>query len=184
MHIYLHRCQPSRNRAGNPAIVREIPHFYLFPAFPHFSEDVPHFLLYFERKIPENRDNSLHRKDFVCVNIPLFTIFWEPTHSGPILSTKSSEMYVLSEPVSNKIMASATPHLPCTDTRAVCRKTCVVIPDTEFTLETLPLTCDTQGLDMGVTVLDMGVTVLGRILVELTLSQCGTLFRFGPHNNA
>ena len=71
-------------------------------------------------------------------------------------------MYVLSEPVPNIIMASATPHLPCTDTRAVCRKTRVVVPDTEFTLETLPLTRETQGLDNG-------VTVLGRMLLLLVV---------------
>ena len=28
---------------NRPAIVREIPHFGLFPAFPHFCENVPHF---------------------------------------------------------------------------------------------------------------------------------------------
>ena len=36
---------------NHPAIVREIPHFYVFPAFPHFSENVPHFWLYFENQI-------------------------------------------------------------------------------------------------------------------------------------
>ena len=41
-----------------PAIVREIPHFGLFPAFPHFCENVPHFWLYFGiTKIAENRNN-------------------------------------------------------------------------------------------------------------------------------
>ena len=35
---------------NRPAIVREIPHFGLFPAFPHFCENVPHFWLYFEVK--------------------------------------------------------------------------------------------------------------------------------------
>ena len=30
---------------NHPAIVREIPHFYVFPAFPHFSENVPHVWL-------------------------------------------------------------------------------------------------------------------------------------------
>ena len=33
---------------NRPAIVREIPHFGLFPAFPHFCENVPYFWLYFE----------------------------------------------------------------------------------------------------------------------------------------
>ena len=32
---------------NRPAIVREIPHFGLFPAFPHFCQNVPHFWLYF-----------------------------------------------------------------------------------------------------------------------------------------
>ena len=40
----MHRCQPSRNRAGNP-------HFDVFPAFPYFSENVPHFWLYVEKPI-------------------------------------------------------------------------------------------------------------------------------------
>ena len=43
----------GRNVIGvnHPAIVREIPHFDVFPAFPHFSENVPHFWLYFEKQI-------------------------------------------------------------------------------------------------------------------------------------
>ena len=46
------------------AIVREIPHFGLFPAFPHFCENVPHFWLYFEiTKIDENRNK------FSCTEI-------------------------------------------------------------------------------------------------------------------
>ena len=36
---------------NHPAIVREIPHFDVFPAFPNFSENVPHFWLYFEKQI-------------------------------------------------------------------------------------------------------------------------------------
>ena len=53
---------------NHPAIVREIPHFSLFPAFPHFLENVPHFWLYFEKqKIPENLDNSWRQKEFLCV---------------------------------------------------------------------------------------------------------------------
>ena len=47
--------------------MREIPHFSLFPAFPHFLENVPHFWLYFEKqKIPENRDILGARKKCVC----------------------------------------------------------------------------------------------------------------------
>ena len=42
---------------NHPAIVREIPQFGLFPAFPHFCENVPHFWLYFETPtIYENRN--------------------------------------------------------------------------------------------------------------------------------
>ena len=43
---------------NRPAIVREIPQFGIFPAFPHFCQNVPHFWLYFEiTKIAENRNN-------------------------------------------------------------------------------------------------------------------------------
>ena len=43
---------------NRPAIVREIQHFGLFPAFPHFCKNVPQFWLYFEiTKIAENRKN-------------------------------------------------------------------------------------------------------------------------------
>ena len=42
---------PYRIGVNHPAIVREILHFYVFPAFPHFSENVPHFWLYFEKQI-------------------------------------------------------------------------------------------------------------------------------------
>ena len=43
---------------NRPAIMREIPHFGLFPTFPHFCENVPHFWLYFEiTKISENCTN-------------------------------------------------------------------------------------------------------------------------------
>ena len=53
---------------NHPAIVREIPHFSLFPAFPHFLENVPHFWLYFEKpKNPENQDNSWRQKKLLCV---------------------------------------------------------------------------------------------------------------------
>ena len=52
---------------NRPAIVREIPHVGLFPAFPHFCENVPHFWLYFETtKIAQNRNIFLAvRKHFV-----------------------------------------------------------------------------------------------------------------------
>ena len=42
---------PARSSicVNHPAIVREIPHFDVFPAFPHFSENVPHFWFYFEK---------------------------------------------------------------------------------------------------------------------------------------
>ena len=36
---------------NHPAIVREIPHFDVFPAFPHFFQNVPYFWLYFEKQI-------------------------------------------------------------------------------------------------------------------------------------
>ena len=39
-----HRCQPSRNRAEHPT-------FYIFLAFPHFPQNVPHCWLYFEKQI-------------------------------------------------------------------------------------------------------------------------------------
>ena len=51
---------------NRPAIVREIPHFGLFPAFPHFFENVPHFWLYFEiTKFAENRTNFSCMRHFV-----------------------------------------------------------------------------------------------------------------------
>ena len=50
---------------NRPAIVREIPHFCLFPAFQHFCENVPHFWLYFEiTKIAENR--NIHCTETLC----------------------------------------------------------------------------------------------------------------------
>ena len=50
---------------NRPAFVREIPHFGLFPAFPHFCENVPHFWLYFETtKIAENRNNFCYTETF------------------------------------------------------------------------------------------------------------------------
>ena len=49
-----------------PAIVREIPHFGLIPAFPHFFQIVPHFWLYFEvTKIAEN-SNTFSCTETLC----------------------------------------------------------------------------------------------------------------------
>ena len=43
---------------NSPALVREIPHFGLFPAFLHFCQNVAHFWLYFKiTKITENHNN-------------------------------------------------------------------------------------------------------------------------------
>ena len=57
-----------------PAIVREIPHFGFFPAFPHFCENIPHFWLDFETtKIGENRVNFRYTETFsskkLCENV-------------------------------------------------------------------------------------------------------------------
>ena len=59
---------------NRPAIVREIPHFGIFPAFPHFCENVPNVWLYFEiTKIAENRNNVSSMKIFsskkLCENV-------------------------------------------------------------------------------------------------------------------
>ena len=59
---------------NRPAIVREIPHFGLFPAFPHFCQNVPHFWLYFEiTKIAENCNNLSCTETFcskkLCENV-------------------------------------------------------------------------------------------------------------------
>ena len=59
---------------NRPAIVREIQHFGLFPAFPHFCENVPHFRLYFEIiKIAENCNNFSCTETFcsktLCENV-------------------------------------------------------------------------------------------------------------------
>ena len=59
---------------NRPAIVREIPHFGLFPAFPHFCQNVPHFWLYFEiTNIAENRNNFSCTETFcskkLCENV-------------------------------------------------------------------------------------------------------------------
>ena len=63
--------QPLRNDSLNngigvkhPAIVREIPHFGVFPAFPHFCKKVPHFWLNFERK----NISKIARKTFVRIS--------------------------------------------------------------------------------------------------------------------
>ena len=37
--------------------------------FPHFSENVPHFWLYFEKKVPNNRDNFKRQKETLCVMV-------------------------------------------------------------------------------------------------------------------
>ena len=51
---------------NRPAIVREIPHFGVFPAFPHFRQNVPHFWFNFEiTKIAEN-PNNLSCTDTFC----------------------------------------------------------------------------------------------------------------------
>ena len=56
---YGHKFDPSDTIGViRPAIMREIPYFGLFPAFPHFCQNVPHFWLFFEiTKITENRNN-------------------------------------------------------------------------------------------------------------------------------
>ena len=59
---------------NRPAIVREIPHFCLFPAFPHFRQNVQHFWLYYEiTKIAENRNNFSCTETFcskkLCENV-------------------------------------------------------------------------------------------------------------------
>ena len=47
---------------NRPAIVREILHFGLFPAFQHFCEIVPHCWLYFD--VTNNGEN---RNNFRCM---------------------------------------------------------------------------------------------------------------------
>ena len=58
---------------NRPAIVREVPHCGLFPAFLHFCQNVPHFWLYFETKIAENRNNFSCTETFcpkkLCENV-------------------------------------------------------------------------------------------------------------------
>ena len=61
-------------RVNRPAIVREIPHFGLFSAFPHFRQNVPHFWLYFEiTQIVENLNNVSCAETFcpkkLCRNV-------------------------------------------------------------------------------------------------------------------
>ena len=70
-HLLLRSLYIGVNR---PAIVREIPHFGLFPAFPHFCQNVPHFWLYFEiKKIAENRNHFSSTETFcskkLCENV-------------------------------------------------------------------------------------------------------------------
>ena len=53
-----------------PAIVREIPHVGLFPALPHFCENVLHFWLYFEiSKNDENCTNNSCTETFCTKNL-------------------------------------------------------------------------------------------------------------------
>ena len=57
----MHRCQPSRNRAGNPAfcLLSRIPAF--------FCENVLHFWLYFNKiRFAEDRDNCPRPEDSLC----------------------------------------------------------------------------------------------------------------------
>ena len=74
---------------NRPAIVREIPHFGLFPAFPHFFQNIPHFWLYFEiNKIAENGNTFGCTEKFcskkLCENVSytviqslkLYIYFW------------------------------------------------------------------------------------------------------------
>ena len=61
LRMHEHRCQQSRNRAGNPA-------------FLYFCQNVPHFWLYFEiKKISENRNNFSCTETFcakkLCKNV-------------------------------------------------------------------------------------------------------------------
>ena len=66
---------------NRPAIVREIPHFGLFPAFPHFCENVPHFWLYFEiTKIAKNRNNLSCTETFCSKSSAKASIIVSPSH--------------------------------------------------------------------------------------------------------
>ena len=66
---------------NHPAIVREIPHFCLFPAFPHFCENVPHFWLYFEiTKIAKNRNNLSCTETFCSKTFAKTSIIVSPSH--------------------------------------------------------------------------------------------------------
>ena len=55
VYLFLGSMSPARTLVAeviligvnHPTIVRETPHFDLFPAFPHFCQNVPHFWLYF-----------------------------------------------------------------------------------------------------------------------------------------
>ena len=50
---------------NRPAIVWEILHFGIFPAFPHFCENVLHGWIYFKiTKIAKNR-NNFHYRDIL-----------------------------------------------------------------------------------------------------------------------
>ena len=53
---------------NRPAIVREIPHFGFFPAFPHFCENVPHFWLNFENRTNFRCTETFSSKN-LCENV-------------------------------------------------------------------------------------------------------------------
>ena len=53
---------------NRPAIVREIPHFGFFPAFPHFCENVPHFWHNFENRTNFRCTETFSSKN-LCENV-------------------------------------------------------------------------------------------------------------------
>ena len=67
-----HRCQPSRNRAGNPA-------FLLISRIPAFFRERPTFLVLFRN----NKKNSENRNKFSCTVEPLTN---DHPHQRPSLS--------------------------------------------------------------------------------------------------
>ena len=78
----LHQCGNGQCIGVNrPAIVREIPHFGIFPAFPHFCENIPHFWLYFEMsQIAENYSNFHCRRHFVRKSSAKTSIIASPSY--------------------------------------------------------------------------------------------------------
>ena len=54
---------------NSPAIVREITHVVFLLPFPQFCENVPHFVLDFEKKPTENRNNFQHRENILRAEI-------------------------------------------------------------------------------------------------------------------